>query len=291
MDNNKTFSISYDAINSEFTDHSIDAFQLAESIHSVAEMIDKADKVLNGEHSTVKVMVNAPAKEGSLCVDFETVQLVQNAVDVVKTLGLAGFSAATFGGTALSLVNQLQRKKVLEVEEDVNNNSAVITLKDEVINCSRDVAKLVTDPTIRAAMHKLIDKPLYGKDSPIFKIKSGEEVVEIEGEEISTFTPLQARTLVKSENETVERNISFTQVNFSGPTGWKMSYHGETPSVRMEDEAFLTRVKGSQAKFSKDDLFVVKMDVIRTESPRGNTTRYIIKEVLRHRPADGKKIM
>lgn len=290
--NNRKFSISYDADNSTFTKHSIDALQLADSIKSIAEMINKADKLLNGDESTVKVMVNAPAKEGSLCIDFETIQFTAQSIDVVKELGFYALGCSSFAGSALSIIQRLKKKKVIELTEDVTSQESTILVSGgETIKCSATVAQLVTDPTIRQAMNTLIQRPLEGKEEPIFKVISGDKEVIIKGDETESFTPLQARTLVKSKTETVERNISFSQVNFQGSNGWKMIYRNEKLSVKMEDDTFLTKVKDSEAKFSKDDLFVVKLNITRTESPRGNTTRYAISQVIRHRAASESKIV
>ncbi len=292
MNISRKFSISYDADSSSFTDHSIDALQLAESIQSVAEMINQADKLLNGDDSTVKVMVTAPAKEGSLCIDFETILQTAQSVDIIKELGFYAIGTAGFAGSALSVIQRLKKKKVIELEENTDTDEAVITVSGgDSINCTSTVAKLVTDPLIRQAINTLIQKPLEGKESPKFKIINDDNEVVFNEAETETFTPLQARTLVKSATETKESNISFTQVNFQGTSGWKMMYHGEKVSVKMEDEAFLIKVRDSQAKFSKDDLFVVKLDITRTESPRGNTTRYSISKVIRHRAAEANKIV
>lgn len=292
MNKSTCFSISYNATDSEYSKHSMDAKQLVKSISAIAEMIEQADKLLNGEHSTVKVMVTAPAKQGSLCVDFETIQCVQGAIDVVRTLGLSSAVSFFTGGSAIAIAKHMQKKKVVELTENINDNITTLTFSDdEQLQCTPDVAKLVLHPSIRQAMHDLISTPLEGKKDPVFKIKTKDGDIQINEDESKNFQPIPKGTLSKKEIEDKEANISFSQVNFEGSTGWKMIYHGESVSIKMEDEAFLGTVKANQTKFSKDEMFSVKLNITRTKTARSSSIKYIVKKVLRHRVAADKKIL
>lgn len=294
MTTSSKFTISYDATNSEYSEHSIDALLLSDSIRAVVNMVTKADQVLNGEHSTVSLKVNAPAKQGSVQVGFEAVQLLANAVDVVKILGLTGAATGLLGGSVMAMVQHLKSQKVVELIEDKNTGkTTLITSKDDRHEVDSRIAQLTVDPTVRSALNTLIDKPFEGKEGAKFKILNDkdEAVVEVEGEETNNYTPLPARSLVESNVEEVDANITFTQVNFEGSTGWKMAYHGETPAVKMEDELFLKSVQENKANFSKDDMFSVKLSITRTKSPRGHSTKYKITKVTRHRVDANRKII
>ena len=68
------FSISYDANDNQLSEHKMDADILAKSIINVAQTIKHADEILNGKKRNIQTYVSAPAKEGSLSIEFVVTQ-------------------------------------------------------------------------------------------------------------------------------------------------------------------------------------------------------------------------
>ncbi|EPY4496972.1 TPA: hypothetical protein ACTW3A_001584 [Klebsiella quasipneumoniae subsp. quasipneumoniae] len=282
-----TFKVFYDAEDTELSQHKIDAKTLSISIGSMADLISTADKNLNDGQETVKLMVTNPAEAGSLGIAYAMVELIPNAVDVAKVIGLTGLAGAGVGATALSLIRQLGSKKVLSITKRVGTSESVLELDGEQIVCNDYVAKLVTDPVVREAIVNVVRAPLDGKDNPVFKVvdSNGEEVIRLEGEQTEEVKPLPKGTLLEKEVTVEEVNVRFVQVNFEGSKGWRMVHIDEEHSVALEDNVFLNQVQTGQVSFTKEDLFVVDLETTRTFTARKLTERYAIKRVKRKRAA------
>lgn len=287
MDKVTTFKVFYDAEDDELAQHRIDAKTLSISIGAMADLVTKADHNLNGGRDTVKLLVTTPAAPGSMGVVYSMVELVPNAVDVAKAIGLTGLAAVGIGAPAISLIRQLGSRKVISITKRVGTNQSVLELDGEEIVCSDEVARLVTDPDIRQALVNVVRAPLDGKDSQVFKIldESGQEIVRLEGEETEEVKPLPRGTLLEKEVAVEEVNVRFVQVNFEGNKGWRIDHLGEEHAVSLDDEAFLVQVRNAGVRFSKEDLYVVELETSKTFTARKITYRYAIKKVKNKRPA------
>lgn len=288
----QNFSIFYDADNDSLNEHSINARQIGEAITGMAELVEQSDKILNGENSEIKLNVVAK-KAGSFGVEFEVFQVLNHAVDVLKYLGLSAAGGALLGGPVFSLARRLNKRKIVGTVTHKKDGTTTLKLDDENIIVDENVAKLVINPLIRSALNKVVQKPLEGRSNPVFKLEhDGVEIVRLEGEDTAKYEPLPRHSLVETEVDEKEVNVRFTQVNFDAQTGWKIDWNGESKGVKLEDQAFIERVSSNQAKFSKDDLFVVKLQVKKTSSAlAGEKTTLKITKVIRHRVEKNRKLI
>ncbi|EPB6465836.1 hypothetical protein ACQUW4_000408 [Cronobacter dublinensis] len=293
MKKTTSFKVFYDADDEELSKHSIDAQVLAKSILSMTNLIEKADDILNGGNKSVKVLVTNPAVAGSLGVAYTIVELLPAAVSVLKTIGITGAAGAAVHATALSLIRQLGSRKVISVTKRTGTDEAVLELDGEDIVCPASVAALVTEPTIRDALISVVQAPLEGKDSPVFKIvdDNNNELIRLEGEQTEEIKPLPRGTLLTKEVETKDVNVKFTQVNFHSEKGWRMEYQDEEHSVLLTDYEFLAKVRQAEGTITSEDLFSVTLETTKTKSARGMTQKFVIKRVIRHRVAQGKKLI
>lgn len=293
MKKTTSFKVFYDANDEELSKHSIDAQILAKSILSMTTLIEKADDILNDGNKSVQVLVTNPAVAGSLGVAYTIVELLPTAVSVLKTIGIAGAAGAAVHATAISLIRQLGSRKVLSVTRKAGTDEAVLELDGEDIVCPAPVAALVTEPTIRDALISVVQAPLEGKDSPVFKIvdDNDNELIRLEGVQTEEIKPLPRGTLLTKEVDTKDVNVKFTQVNFHSEKGWKMEYQDEEHSVLLTDYEFLAKVRQAEGTITSEDLFSVTLETTKTRSARGTTQKFVIKRVIRHRVAQGKKLI
>ncbi|WP_447214193.1 hypothetical protein [Enterobacter ludwigii] len=295
MEKTTSFKVFYDADDKELSKHAIDAETLGNSILSMANLITKADDLLNEGGKSVKVLVSAPVEKGSVGVAYTVVQLLPDAIDVLKTIGIVGAVGTAVHASALSLIRHLGSKKVISVTRHTGKKKGIATLEvdGEDIECSAPVAALVTDPAIRNALIAVVQKPLEGKDSPVFKIvdSKGKEIVRLEGDETEEIKPVPKGTLLEKYVEIKEVNVKFTQVNFHSEKGWRMEYKNEEHSVLLTDYEFLAKVRGAEGTITSEDLFSVSLEITKTTSARASAEKYVIKKVIRHRVAQGKKLI
>ncbi|EOC0702627.1 hypothetical protein ACIU3Q_005853 [Salmonella enterica subsp. enterica serovar Kokomlemle] len=293
MENTISFKIFYDASDKELSKHSIDAEILGKSILSMNNLISKADDLLNGGNKSVRLLVTGPVEKGSVGVAYTVVQLLPQAVDVLQTIGIVGTTGAIAHASALSLIRQLGSKKVISVTRKTGSDEAVLEVEDGEIECPASVATLVTEPVIRDALISVVQTPLEGKTSPVFKIVdgNGQVIVKLEGEQTEEIRPLPRGTLLTKTTDTKQANVKFTQVNFHSEKGWRMDYNKEEHSVLLTDYEFLAKVRLAEGTITSEDLFSVLLEITRTISARGKSEKYVIKKVLRHRVSQGKKII
>lgn len=295
MNKTTSFKVFYDADDDELSKHSIDAETLARSILSMTSLIEKADDILNEGNRSVKVLVTNPAVAGSIGVAYTIVELLPAAISVLKTIGIVGATGAAVHATAISLIRQLGSRKVISITRKKGTSDAVLELEGdgEDITCPASVAALVTEPSIRDALISVVQAPLEGKEAPVFKIvdDNDNELIRLEGEQTEEIKPLPRGTLLKKEVETKDVNVKFTQVNFHSEKGWRMEYLDDEHSVLLTDYEFLAKVRQAEGTITSEDLFSVTLETTKTTTARASTQKFVIKKVLRHRVAQGKKLI
>ncbi|ATC78641.1 hypothetical protein [Proteus mirabilis] len=280
------FSVSYDADDDELSIHKMDAFYLGQAIQQVATMVKQAGKILNEEEPDVKV--TTPAAEGSFIVEF-AVYAVAHPRELLTTLGF-------FGSGALAVAHHIRDKKVININTSDDNDEAVITVESrgrtEEVRCNKNEALLATDSVIRKSYNEIITQPLSQKNSPVFKvIVDGRDTLRLDGSENIEFPPLPRKSMTFENVEHVDATVSLTQVNFTSVSGWKMIYHGEEFSVKMEDAIFMERVLSNQQSFEKGDLFSVRLRIKTIEKPDSRpSVTYAIEYVYRHLADESRRI-
>lgn len=286
------FSVHYGAAEgSDLDKHKMNAYDLGMSIVEFAKMVNRADDIINNQ-STLELEVTAPAKAGSLIIEFALLIKSSGALDVMKYLGISAASATIAGGSALGIAKKLKDKRIIGINTETGSEEATILLDGEEIVANKTVARLVADPVIRQAMNEVITQPLNSENEPTFKIKvEGDEVVSLKGEEVLDFTPLPKASLSSEKVEHSIVNVLLTQVNFGSNRGWKMLYDGKETAVKMEDASFMARVEDSEKSFTKGDMFEVALSTVSKTTARSQRTEFIITRVIRHRASSDRKIL
>lgn len=288
----KKFTIFYDAKESNYEKHKIDAYTLGTSILELSKMLNTADKIINRE-KTIDLLVTAPVKEGSVAVQFVVDFLNNGGVDVLKYLGLTAASATIASGPALAVAQRIKDKRVIGVTTTTNSNVATIELDGEIIECDKTVAELVTNPTIRQAMNEVITQPLLGKEEPIFRVEIDDiETLRLTNQDVLNFKPLTKDSLVSEEvKEIITTNVKLTQINFTSKNGWKMIYDEEEKSVTINDQSFLNRIQDNALGFKEGDMFEVELEIVQKNTAKSKRTQYIISRVIRHRASEDRKLV
>ncbi|HBR1847301.1 TPA: hypothetical protein L9M49_004259, partial [Klebsiella quasipneumoniae subsp. quasipneumoniae] len=162
------FSVHYGAAEgSDLDKHKMNAYDLGMSIVEFAKMVNRADDIINNQ-STLELEVTAPAKAGSLIIEFALLIKSSGALDVMKYLGISAASATIAGGSALGIAKKLKDKRIIGINTETGSEEATILLDGEEIVANKTVARLVADPVIRQAMNEVITQPLNSESEPTF---------------------------------------------------------------------------------------------------------------------------
>ncbi|TMO44718.1 MULTISPECIES: hypothetical protein [unclassified Pseudoalteromonas] len=284
----QVFKISYDT--SETKDHTIDAELLGNAIVNTASVLKHADKVINGDDSSIDLDVRAN-NQGSFVIEFVT---WLNSTGI-NPLSLLGFSAAPLGvKTLLEVLGEIQSRPVAS-RIDLGNGTSKIILKDgSEVEADSNVARLIVDRTFRKDLEKVIKAPLDGASNAklVIRDEKDDEVSLYEEEQVKDFKTPSREIIEEIKEETESKEVRFVKVNFSGSTGWTAELtSGEVISVKMKDESFLSLIEENK-RVSKGDLFVVKLKT--TTKFKTGTSPSITREVIkveRHRVAKVNKLV
>lgn len=278
------FSISYDAETGDYKNHEIDALTLSRSIQGMYDMVAEANALIN-KGAEVKLKVTAPAKEGSVIVEYLLLASSPQALAVLKYLGFTAASAAMVGGSLVEVVKKLKNRRVANVVIEGDSDIAKIEVDGEIIECDKYVAKLAVDKKVRSALHSVVQAPVAGREGAKFKVLDGQEnsVLEIEQEVANNYSPLPPKSLESEEVRKETKTAYFVQVNFESNNGWRVKLaDGAEHAVTLSDERFMDKVNQSQQSFSKEDLFEVVIETKSIHRQTRSTHNYTVLEVTRH---------
>lgn len=278
------FSISYDADDNQLSKHRMDAELLAESIKNVAQVIQRADEILNGQNRSIQTFVVAPANEGSLIVEFVT-----HLIDPIKAesiLHALGF--LTFGGSvtrgAINALRKINNKEIIKVHTSDQNKDAEVHLSNgEILTLPKDEAMLVASPQIRKNIKNIVSTPLFHLNNPVFKVKNrnGEDELCFSNADIKAIKQIKTKSLPPIIS-IITTNATFSQVNFDSSKGWKVQLNANTVvNALLCDEKFLQSISAKSQSFKKEDIFKMEIEVTTYTNDLGQESKkYKILQVL-----------
>lgn len=219
----ETFTISYNSTDTDLQNHRLNAGDLATAIKEMNDLLTKADKALNGRSRSFEVFVEAPAKEGSLGIQFLVEMLnPENAMPVLAAVGVVGGVAKT----AFDVAREMNGHTYLDIETSEDSDDATIKLDGKTITSHENVAVLMSYPEIRESIKKIVTVPLEDHEQPefkIFKSTSNNTESEVETETVSFFDEkaIKAISQLNTQNKdpqivTLKEVVTFTTINFAG---------------------------------------------------------------------------
>lgn len=255
-----TFQISYDT--EKTADHTIDAEKLGEAIISMSQALKNANKVINGDESSLELEVKAHS-EGSFVVEFVT-YLSLAGVNPLSILGFMGVTGTAV--TVLGALKQLKSRKIIFVEPS-DEGVSIVKLDDETeLNLPSAVADLIASKKFRDNIDTIVKSPIEGLPDAKFLVKDekGDDVFTVTEEESSDYKTIAQSVIEEISEETERKEVYFTKVNFEGTTGWQVRLPDDSlVAVTMKDDIFVERVNKKNQKFSKTALFSVDLKTIK----------------------------
>ncbi|TDF86311.1 hypothetical protein [Pseudomonas sp. H9] len=287
------FSISYDAESGDYKNHEIDALVLSRSIQGVYDMVAEANALIN-KGAEVKLKVTAPAKEGSVIIEYLLLASSPQALAVLKYLGFTAAGTAIAGGSLVEVVKKLRNRRVANVVIEADSEIAKIEVDGEIVECDKNVARLAVDKKVRDALHNVIQAPIAGREGAKFKVldEKDDSVLEIDEEVAHDYSPLPRKSLESEEVTKEAKTAYFVQVNFESNNGWRVKLaDGTEHAVTLADEKFMDKVNQNQQTFSKEDLFEVVIETKAIYRQTRSTYNYTVLEVTKHFADKGRRLV
>jgi hypothetical protein len=276
------FAISYDA-EGDLANHTIDARSLGNAILGMDELIKAAAKIVSNGSSEANLKVLAPAQEGSLEVVFAIFADPLTTKAILTGVGFVTTGVAVGSATAIEVIEKLKDRKIDKITVDVTTKIATLDVEGEKIEVPERIAQLVTDKTVRTALHKVIKAPVENLDGARVKFLGENNKVEVEipSEKIKLFEPIKVGSLEEVEIQISQVIVKFITLNFKGTSGWRIqTREGFECGVSIEDHDFMQKVAANEEAFQKDKLYVVNLQHEQTRSPGKTKNAYTIKRVV-----------
>ncbi len=284
------FKISYDG--PALANHEMEVRDLAPALLAIGELLEEANRALNGDQVKIRVNIKAPS-EGSVQVVFS---IFQDWLNQTKSLlngdGVNAFINATeiltllgvSGGGVINILKWLKNRPVKSVTKVEVDNFKIETEDGDIKIVNEQELKLFSILSIRKKFEAIIQKPLEreGVDKVIFRY--GEEMQEVSKDEIVYFSAPALGEEIIDEKEYSE-NLQIVTVSFAEDAKWKF-FDGSTAFfAEILDKDFLEKIQKNEKFFAKDDILNVQLKRIQSISNGVIKNSYTIIKVLNHRSA------
>ena len=293
--NRAEFTIYYDG--EALRDSRMDVRDLAPALLALGDLLEQANRVINGDKATVRVTVKA-FQPGCFGISLEVSQSLGTMVmdlfrpgsetrNALEILALLGLNPVTIGMGLFALIKKMRGKNPKATKRLENGNVAMEFDSDtgvtENIEVAPEVAELYADKPVRLAADKTMD-PLRSEGIASISIKHNDELAPIVHRDEAPFFDIaaaQPEDIPVSESE-AERVLAIVSLSFKEDNKWRLSDGSATWNVKISDAKFLTRVAEGRADFAKGDMLKVRLSTKSSMTSEGLKTEYEAVEVLEH---------
>lgn len=286
------FSVAYEG--PSLDDHAMEVRDLAPALLALAQSVDRANALLNGDRASVSLQVKA-TEAGSFEIVLQMItQLLDGGRDLLAgqtVMSAVALQALLFGGdnrvSALGLLKWLRGRAVPPSSGlDVNGN---ITLSIDNLRLSvpPETVRLVTDRLLRGQLESIVE-PVLKAGVDRFLVKKNDVMVEsVEKDEAEALQPLSVPVVGAPSTSTMVLPRVILRpdtVRFAAKRGrWRLTDGSQLRYYTIEDAAFLREVASGAEPIGARDSLICEVVIDQTLDAAGNLkTEHRIVDVLEH---------
>ncbi len=264
-------------------DHKMDILFFAESLQGLGNAIYEANTILNGK-SEFYVDVDARLIAGSFGFKLSIKRGTESTKDVLKIIGLNTANLIVGEKTVIDVLQRLKGRKVDIIEKNSTTGDVKLLVDGEEIECSSDVEKIVSSPSIRKAIDSFIHKPLLHPGVNSFEVSEGKTKkttpdLKITKDEAESFKSPKTIFETEKSEEDIETTLTFVSANIQKKSGWNVIINDEPYQVKMDDDEFILKLTQPDAPSIFGELFVVKMKKITISDSVSKRSSYVVQKV------------
>lgn len=290
------FQVGYDGPALESNE--MDVRELAPALLAVADLLQEANRVINGDRAQVSVNIKGAFKSGSFIIDFVANQrfidqmmqmFTQDNIRTAKDLVEMLFGGGAFVGL-VKLILWLKNRKPQKVKE-LKNGKVRFVLEGEGqgIEVVREVANLYRDVSVRRALDSATRPLIREGINRLYTVDADtpDKITSIEKTDRDYFALPNEKDMESPdiEDQTITTHLQFVNLCFQEGGKSKFKSGDEIYFATIADKDFVQKMEESRVAFSKGDILHVRMHIRKWETPDGLKSEYTITKVLEHRPA------
>jgi hypothetical protein len=287
-----TLRITYDG--PALTSHEMEVRQLAPALYAIGDLLENANRVLNGSDSKVSVSVKGSFKTGSFGIDLVLLQgWIKSVVDmfnsreaiaVASILALLGLSGKDAARGLIGTIKWLRGRAITQVIK--TDSHATLYVSDESLEIELQVLQLLMDIETRQALDGVIREPLSREGIEFFASGTDSQIeITVDRAESEWFSAPEATEQTISESESEER-LQLVAVVFKDDNKWRFSDGASAFYAAILDDEFLNRVDKDEERFGKNDIFRVVLKRRHYLDAAGVLRQEVsVLKVLEHTPA------
>lgn len=259
--------------------HKIDLDVLTESLNGLNNLLKEVNIIVNGTSENFNVDVE-PFREGSFEYLIDVIQNPTQYLDVLSIIGLGATGALAAGNTLIDIIRSINGRQIRRITLTADGDCKILLEDGSEIVAPSYFRPLLSSPSIRKSLSKIIHNPLQKEGYESFKITTpqGVELVNVSENEIEPFKYRRVPVEQSFSEQTLEDvPITFLTIHKDKNTGWRANYEDETVNVSIEDAEFLQRVRTGREPGIFSDVYYV--DLLVRENLNSLDKAYIVGRV------------